>query len=285
LLDLTGGPNGRRFPVDVAELAVAFSRENADLRDEPVLGVSGGDLGPIDGCLMPVADGSGWAILYNDKVKSPGRTLHTQAHEWGHYLFHREAARQGGGLRCAARDIAAGQESRRAVEREADAFAAALLMPFNDFRRQVAARETPDLDRLSDVAIRYGTSLVSTTLRWLEMTGKRALVVAADADYILWARSSTAALQTRNWLKATAGEPIEAPRGSLLAAGVEERTGIRHGNGVWFGEPAFEMCLVPDNYDFRLSVVLLADVERSVEDETDDALAEAVDMRMARWPL
>jgi hypothetical protein len=279
---MTGGPGTQRFPVDVAALAVGFSNDNPDFRDDPVLGVSGGDLGPVDGCLMPAEDGPGWAILFNDQVNSAGRMLHTQGHEFAHYLLHRDVARRSGGLRCAGRDIAAGQEARRQIEREADAFATGLLMPLDDFRKQISERETPNLNRLSELAGRYGTSLVSTSLRWLEMTGKRALVVAADADYLLWARSSVAALRAGNWLKATAGPPIEAPAGSLIAAGAQERAGVRHGAGVWFEEPALEMCLVPDNYDFRLSVVVLDDCEREIEDDEDDSVAEAVDTRMER---
>ena len=168
------------------------------------------------------------------------------------------------------------------MEREADQFASSLLMPLNDFRMQVAERETPDLHRLSEVASRYGTSLVSTALRWLEMTGKRALVVAADADYLLWARSSSAALKTGNWFKATAGSPIEAPYGSLLSVAAEDRCGLHDKSGVWFGEPSTEMCLVPDHYDFRLSIIVLEDCERLDAEEEDDPVAEPVDVRMER---
>lgn len=279
LMDLTGGPGGRRFPVDVGALAVSFSADNTDFRHDPVLGVSGGDLGPVDGCLVPSEDGPGWGILFSDRIRSAGRVLHTQAHEFGHYLLHRKVAKQNGGLRCSARDIAAGQEAHHDIEREADAFATGLLMPLDDFRKQIAERETPDLNRLSDVAGRYGTSLLSTSLRWLEMTGKRAVVVAADADFILWARSSTAALRSGNWIKASAGPPVEAPSGSLLAAGAQDRNGVRHGADVWFGEPTVEMCLVPDNYDFRLSIVILNDNEQAFEDEEEDPVAEPVDAR------
>lgn len=282
LLDITGVQGNQRFPVDVAALAVGFSSDNLDFRDDPVLGVSGGDLGPVDGCLMPAEDGPGWGILFNDQVKSVGRMLHTQGHEFAHYLLHRDVARRAAGLRCAARDIAAGQDARQKTEREADAFATGLLMPLDDFRKQIPERETPDLNRHSELAGRYGTSLVSTSLRWIEMTGKRALVVAADADYLLWARSSAAALHAGNWLKANTGTPIEAPSGSLLSAGAQDRAGVRHRAGVWFGEPALEMCLVPDNYDFRLSIVVLDDCEREIEDNEDDPVAEAVDARMER---
>ena len=284
LLDITGGPGANRFPVDVPGLAVGFSTDNPDYRDDPVLGAFQGDIGPVDGCLMASESGAGWAILVSDGIRSPGRVRHTQAHEFGHYLLHRDIARRTGTIRCSSRDIAAGQDALRDIEREADAFATGLLMPFDDFRMQIGENEAPDMHRLSDVAGRYGTSLVSTSLRWLEMTGKRALVLAADDDFVLWARSSPAALRTGNWIKASSGPPVEAPQGSLLAAGNQDLAGIRHRGKVWFGEAAIEMCLVPDNYDFRLSIVILDDRERDIEVEDDDTMAEAVDTRFRnRW--
>ena len=39
------------------------------------------------------------------------------------------------------------------------------------------------------------------------------------------------------------------------------------------------MCLVPDNYDFRLSIVILNDRDRILEDEDEDPVAEAVDIK------
>ena len=55
----------------------------------------------------------------------------------------------------------------RRIEAQANDFAASLLMPLDDFRRQIDKRAKPTLDDLGGCADRYGVSLVASTLRWL----------------------------------------------------------------------------------------------------------------------
>src|SRR3546814_9114430 len=45
----------------------------------------------------------GWGIIYNDAITSKGRINFTLAHEFGHYLLHREAYPDG--LECGAQDM------------------------------------------------------------------------------------------------------------------------------------------------------------------------------------
>jgi Zn-dependent peptidase ImmA (M78 family) len=51
------------------------------------------------------------------------------------------------------------------LEAEADTFAAYLLIPLDDFRRQIPADADPTLDDLSAAAERYGVSLIACVLR------------------------------------------------------------------------------------------------------------------------
>ena len=56
------------------------------------------------------------------------------------------------------------------VEHQANVFAANLLMPLDDYRRQIDARTKVDLNMLSHVANRYDVSLIAAILRWLQYT-------------------------------------------------------------------------------------------------------------------
>ena len=276
-----GGPE--RFPVDVGWLAKEFSKQRFPA--EPITQVEGGDLEGFEGCLMPFEDGSGqWGILYNNGA-SPGRVRFTLAHEMGHYLLHRKGAARSG-ISCSVRDVAGGHEGLKVVEREADEFAAWLLMPFDDLRRQVPPRSRPDLHRLSEVASRYGTSLLSTTLRWLECTEQRALLVVSRDGYIDWSRSSAAAMRTGAYFRPRSGPPVEVPSLSLAARPGEAedpKGGLPLGADVWFGSPSVEMAVVADAYDFTMSLVLLGDPPDRDWSECDgaDPVAVAVDERFA----
>jgi hypothetical protein len=111
-------------------------------------------------------------------------------------------------------------------------------MPFDDFRRQIAAHAKVDLDLISHCADRYRVSLIAAILRWLAYTTRRAVLVLSRDDFILWSRASDTALKTGAFFR-TSGAPVEIPAESLAATQdqlADGRTGVLHGPGVWFGE-------------------------------------------------
>lgn len=270
-----------RFPVDVGALARDYTQQV--FPDEPITVVQGEKLGRFEGSLRLVRPGgSEWGILYNTGV-SPGRARFTLAHEFGHYLLHRHFAGRDGIL-CSTDDIARGQVGGVNIEREADDFAAALLMPLDDFRRQITPNALADLHSISACANRYGTSLISTVLKWLSYTERRAVLVVARDGYVDWSRSSEAALKTGAFLRTKSGSPIEVPAESLIANPdplVDMRAGITQRPSVWFGLESREMTLVADAYDFRASLILLGDApDRSFSsDQEEDPVAVPVDER------
>jgi Zn-dependent peptidase ImmA (M78 family) len=91
------------------------------------------------GCLMKVGDKFG--IFYSDRFSSDGFRRFTVAHELGHYFLpgHIEYLFSQGNER---HESESGFISDDRYEREADSFAAALLMPEEVFR-SVAALLTP----------------------------------------------------------------------------------------------------------------------------------------------
>ena len=80
-------------------------------------------------------------------------------------------------------------------------FAAALLMPLHDFRRQLPANERADFERLSQVAKRYGVSLTAAILRWLEYTETRAIMIVSNEGFAFWSRSSDAAFKSGRFVR------------------------------------------------------------------------------------
>lgn len=175
-----------RFPVKVDELALEYSRQC--FADSPIDKVQGEDLEGFDGLLKANKSRSKWLVLYNSATPSEGRKRFTITHEFGHYILHRH---QQDLFECGDGDIETGDNNERDIEAEADLFASTLLMPLDDFRRQVDGQPI-SFDLLGHCADRYGVSL-TTALRWTEIAPKRAILVASRDDHMLWAKSNKVA--------------------------------------------------------------------------------------------
>jgi hypothetical protein len=157
------------------------------------------------------------------------------------------------------------------IEHQANQFAATLLMPLDDFRRQIDARARVDLDMISHCADRYRVSLIAAIRRWLSYTERRAVLVVSRDGYILWSHASEPAAKTGAVFR-TSGAPIEIPAGSLAVSQdqlIDGRTGILHGPGVWFGEEVREMTIFSEQYDFTITMLLLEDRDRYFQLEPD----------------
>lgn len=245
----------QRFPVDVAFVAKEFSAQR--FPDEPISLVLGNVLPGFDGALVRADEGRGsWGILYNTDVSSPGRVNFTLAHEFGHYLLHREE--HPSGFQCNQQDIVRWDSDYRVLEREANTFASGLLMPLDDFRRQIEPNSDIDLDLISHCADRYRVSLIASVLRWLDYTEKRAVLVVSRDGFILWSRSSRRALRSGAFIR-TSGAPVELPAMSAAQAHVisTERRGVKLPPSAWFNEDTREMVVRSEQYDFTISLVML----------------------------
>lgn len=245
-----------RFPVDVSGLALEYSKQRYP--DDPISLIRGDVLPDFDGALYRAPTGKkGWGIFYNHALSSKGRINFTLAHEFGHYLMHRLAYPEG--IRCGDQDVVRWDSEYGQVEHQANVFAANLLMPLDDYRRQISARAEVDLDMISACADRYRVSLVAAILRWLEYTERRAVLVVSRDGYILWARSSAAALRTGAFFR-TSGSPIPVPGQSLVGRqdqSADGRTGADLPAGIWFREDVREMTIFADQYDFAISLLSL----------------------------
>ena len=165
-----------RFPVDVRELALQYSAQRYP--DDPVALVRGELLPGFDGALIRAPAGKkGWGIFVNTGISSKGRINFTLGHEFGHYLMHRLAYPNG--IRCRDQDVVRWDSEYGQIEHQANLFAAWLLMPLDDYRRQIDPRCKVDLDMISGCADRYRVSLIAALLRWLEYTECRAVLVVS----------------------------------------------------------------------------------------------------------
>ena len=250
-----------RFPIQVEAVALEYSQ--ARFPDDPISLVEGRPLPGFEGGLFKDPEGNrGWAILYNSDIRSPGRINFTLAHEFGHYLVHR--SRYPEGIQCTQTDMAGWDAEYQRIEREANEFAAWLLMPLDDFRQQIDPSRRPNLDDLGECADRYGVSLMASILRWLDYTKRRSVLVLSRDGFILWARASRPALQSGAFFRTKNQPPVPIPLVSLAAD--TQQTGVNfseriHAEGIWFKEPCEEINLASEAYDFTITLLHLESEE------------------------
>lgn len=249
------GPD--HFPIKVPALAKEYSARKYP--DDPITLVVGDNLKNFDGALYRApAHKKGWGIIYNSAISSPGRINFTLAHEFGHYLVHRHAYPNG--FRCGDQDVVRWDSEYGQIEHQANVFAANLLMPLDDYRRQIDARSKVDLNTLSNAAARYDVSLIAAILRWLQYTTRRAVLVVSKDGFILWSRASDAAWKSGAFFRTSQG-PIEVPATSLVARRdglVDGKTEINMAPGTWLREEVREMTVFADQYDFVTTLLMLS---------------------------
>lgn len=252
-----------RFPINVETFSKMYSGQRWS--DDPILEVVGDAVPGLEGALIPVGKPRrGWTVLYNTQGVTEGRRRFTLAHEFGHYLLHRH--RFPAGIRCDEKGVARGDGAL--IEKEADQFAAAFLMPLDDMRQQIGPKQKPGFDELGACAIRYGVSLTALTLRWLAYTERRSLLIVSRDGYALYARSSEPAFRSRRFVR-TSAEPYELPSASCAAQeefSEEVRVGVRHPSGIWFDEEVEELSFRSDAYD-QVMTLLHLDPRSGAHDE------------------
>lgn len=152
---------GMTLPID--PLAIAKT-------EYPLLRAGGDDFGDsFDGKLKYRKDHQCFLLLFNNRYdvgQLPGehhpRTRFSISHELGHFFLdrHHQYLRNGGRPRPSFSEF----RSEEIMEREADAFAASLLMPTRSFRSLVNVAEL-SRERLLDLAGQFQVSLVSAAIR------------------------------------------------------------------------------------------------------------------------
>jgi len=245
-----------RFPVEVPPLAFESARIFG--WSDPITQVQAANIKSFDGALFPDDGRKEWLLLYNEAVLSPGRIRFTQAHELGHYILHRQVRES---FQCSDADMLNWSKDDKDIEGQADLFASYLLMPLDDYRRQITA--TVDLDLLGHCANRYGVSLTAAILKWLQYTDEKAVLVMSNDGFINWAWSSEPAAKAGAFFR-TRNSVIPVPEEAIAAnADIRhDRPGTQIPASVWFPHadtdtPLREMKIHAEKYDVVLSLLHL----------------------------
>jgi hypothetical protein len=260
--------NEPRFPVSIEEVALHYSREV--FPQDPILEVRGENCrGKWEGALVPKEDRSGWGLFYDSGHSSKGRKNFTMAHEFGHYLIHRNLIKKP--LFCSRHDMYAWDSTYAKMEAEANQFAAMVLMPPDDFRDQTKPFLAPTLAQFEALKDRYEVSLTAVVLNWLKMTDRRAMIVVSKDGFIDWAWGSEPLYKSGVYFSAKK-ETIAVPSQSL--AGLGSATGVtelRQPAGIWnLREGVLESVVFADSHDLTISLLIYPKHGPSRSEESDE---------------
>jgi len=165
----------------------------------------------ISGCLM--MERGVFGIFYSTAIKNEGFQNFTVAHELGHYFIedHPSAVLVDG--KHLSRS---GYISKDRYEREADAFAAALLMPWK-LIEPIIKRSTPGFEAIKALSDACESSLVASAIRYCELTSECVATVVShrgDVEFMT-ASESFRQLQGINWLRKREQIPENVPTYAL----------------------------------------------------------------------
>jgi hypothetical protein len=163
-------------------------------------------LGPgISGCLMKVGDVFG--ILYSARFANEGFRNFTVAHELGHYFLEGHVQHLfGAGQQF--HQSESGFTSDDKLEREADSFAAGLLMPKLPFKA-TCTTAGQGLAAVETLAGLCGTSLTATSIRYASFCDDPVAVVCSVGQRVQFAFLSKPLKDRRDltWIRKGAGVP------------------------------------------------------------------------------
>ncbi|POR57985.1 ImmA/IrrE family metallo-endopeptidase [Pseudomonas syringae] len=263
-----------QFPINVREVALEYS--NAICPQAPIVAIKPVAIPSFEGMLKRSPNGDQWIIGVNEEAASSGRINFTIAHEFAHYILHRDLQQD---FRCAQKDMHTWDALGKKIEVEADVFASYLLMPADDFRKQIDGHDL-SIDLLRHCANRYDVSLTAAALKWREIAPGRTVVLAAKDGYLDWSSSNERAFKSGAYL-ATAKQTIEVPAASVLSGAVRSATGetARLDARVWFprepeGLEIKEHAFVVEGDGFGYTLGILILPERDREEKGDDELLE-----------
>lgn len=116
----------------------------------------------------------------------PRRRRFSIAHELGHWQHHR-----GRSSICRASEIGSPAQAGASIERQADNYAADLLMPAYLFRPLAAQHTRPTFEAIDTLASTFSTSRLSTALRFIDLSPWPCLIVCHNPSGRRWFRRNS----------------------------------------------------------------------------------------------
>lgn len=269
LIEELGGPR------DPEAIAHELHLEVQEVRSS---GFDGALVRPIN---LPIG-----TILLRDSIREPGRRAFTIAHEIGHFVIpgHEQAQ-----LVCSTDDIGNWSDQTKELEREADEFAAELLMPLTVVQPIVRAAN-PSLSLIEKIADVSKASLSAAAWRYCDVTSQRCAVVWSTHGVVSWWKRSE---EFGYWIKKGA----QVQRGTIAFDCFSSRPVPNEPRSIEASLWIQSNAIIPEAQlqeqsrflPYYESVISLLWLDQRIEQDSDDDPLEELDpteftVGRKRWP-
>jgi len=195
------------------------------------------DLESCDGLLIRPKGVPRGFIVVNTNIRSEARKRFTIAHEIGHFVLPGHE-----GAICGQSDIEGWGGKRGERERQADEFAAELLIPSSILGARIASA-TPSLALIESIAMECSASLSASGWKYCDLTYERCAIVWSTEGKVIWSKpSSEFQFYVRKGKQVEKGTyAYDCFRGEVIPAQVEpvpahlwlESENLRDGAVIW----------------------------------------------------
>jgi hypothetical protein len=170
----------------LAELKISGAPDALKIAAQLQLDVTEMDVKGFDGALVRAKGTPFGAIIVRDSIRESGRKHFTVAHEIGHFVV---PGHENADLVCTATDMGSWSDSAKEFEREANEFAAELLMP-EAIVRHIVGKSEPSLQLIKRIAASCHSSLSAAGWRFCHLTSHRCAIVWSSKEAALWSKRS-----------------------------------------------------------------------------------------------
>jgi Zn-dependent peptidase ImmA (M78 family) len=140
-----------------------------------------------DGVLLRPQGVARGIIAVRGDIRSPGRKRFTIAHEIGHFVLH---GYDDHSSICKEEDIEGWAKHGDGKERQADDFAAELLIPATAVALHLVSN-SPSLSVIESIANDCGASLSASAWRYCDLTSEQCAVVWSENEEVAWSKASS----------------------------------------------------------------------------------------------
>jgi len=140
----------------------------------------------FDGALLRAREVPFGAIVIRKPIREAGRKNFTLAHEIGHFLLPGHDQTE---LVCTKSDVGNWGDGSKEIEREADEFAAEILMPSVSVERMILSA-VPSLQLIEKIAQKFHTSFSAAAWRYCDLANAQCAIVWSREGRIDWSKRS-----------------------------------------------------------------------------------------------
>ncbi|HAT1700348.1 TPA: ImmA/IrrE family metallo-endopeptidase [Legionella pneumophila] len=191
---------GLQLPIDLFSLA---ERNDIEIVSKPIdaKGVSG----------MLIRHRECFTIAYATHIENEGFQRFSIAHELGHYFLpsHPEKIFKDGDIH----ESHAGYSSSNPIEKEADHFAASLLMP-KYLTKKIIAKYQDGLNAIKNMSEVCKTSLISSAIRYTELTDAAVAIIVSSGSKVEYSFVSPTIYKLKGYTHLTSGMHIPKNSGT-----------------------------------------------------------------------